>query len=62
MGSLYPSQGIKLYGRIMRYNDLRNEIHPINKKMLTLQLRALEDEKLIRRKVYPKCRPELNIN
>lgn len=49
----------KLYGRIMRYKDLRNEIHPINERMFTLQLRTLEDEKLIRRKVYPEVPPRV---
>lgn len=49
----------KLHGRTMRYKDLREEIHPINERMLTLQLRNLEDEKLITRTVYPEVPPRV---
>ncbi|AKM31106.1 HxlR family transcriptional regulator [Pandoraea faecigallinarum] len=36
-----------------RFNDLRRDVPGISQRMLTLDLRALEDAGLIRRTVYP---------
>jgi DNA-binding HxlR family transcriptional regulator len=36
-----------------RFNDLRRELPGISQRMLTLDLRALEDAGLIQRTVYP---------
>ncbi|GGE86910.1 transcriptional regulator, HxlR family [Chishuiella changwenlii] len=47
----------KLEGRKMRYKELRDEIHPITERMLTLQLKALEEDKLVKRTVYADVPP-----
>jgi DNA-binding HxlR family transcriptional regulator len=36
-----------------RFNELRRDIPNISQRMLTLDLRALEDARLVRRTVYP---------
>lgn len=36
-----------------RFNDLRRDIPGISQRMLTLDLRALEDSGLVKRTVYP---------
>src|SRR5271166_3369983 len=46
-----------LAGRTMRYNELQREVAGISQKMLTQTLRALEEDGLIMRKVYPVIPP-----
>jgi DNA-binding HxlR family transcriptional regulator len=46
-----------LDGRTLRYNELTREVAGISQKMLTQTLRALEDDGLIARKVYPVIPP-----
>jgi DNA-binding HxlR family transcriptional regulator len=46
-----------LAGRTLRYNELQREVAGISQKMLTQTLRALEEDGLIVRKVYPVIPP-----
>ncbi len=46
-----------LDGRTLRYNELQREVAGISQKMLTQTLRALEEDGLITRKVYPVIPP-----
>ena len=41
----------------MRYNELQREVAGISQKMLTQTLRALEEDGVIARKVYPVIPP-----
>ena len=43
----------RLKDRVMRYSELKKDIPHITDKMLTTQLRELEHEGFIHRKVYP---------
>ncbi|MDQ0189803.1 helix-turn-helix transcriptional regulator [Alicyclobacillus cycloheptanicus] len=43
----------------MRYRDLKQALPGITPKMLTSQLRELEQEELISRKVYPQVPPKV---
>lgn len=43
----------------MRYKDLKEEIYPITERMLTLQLKALEQDGLVKRTVYPEVPPRV---
>ncbi|MBP8082891.1 MAG: helix-turn-helix transcriptional regulator [Spirochaetes bacterium] len=45
--------------RIVRFNALRRELHGITQKMLTQQLRELEADGLLNRKVYPEVPPKV---
>lgn len=49
----------KLHNRVMRYKELKEEIHPITERMLTLQLKTLEQDGLIKRTVYPEVPPRV---
>ncbi len=42
-----------------RFNELENEINGISQKMLTQQLRQMEADGLIIRKVYPEVPPKV---
>lgn len=42
-----------LSSRVMRYNEILKCIPDITKKMLTAQLRSLEEDHLITRRIYP---------
>lgn len=42
-----------LSNRVMRYNEILKCIPDITKKMLTTQLRSLEEDHLITRRIYP---------
>jgi DNA-binding HxlR family transcriptional regulator len=49
----------RLKDNIMRYGELKKDIPHITHKMLTSQLRELEEEGFIRRKVYPVVPPKV---
>lgn len=44
---------------IMRFNELKRSMPGITQKMLTQQLRELEEEDLIHREVYPQVPPKV---
>ena len=46
-------------GRTVRFNALRRELHGITQKMLTQQLRELETDGLLNRKVYAEVPPKV---
>jgi DNA-binding HxlR family transcriptional regulator len=46
-----------LAGRTLRYNELQREVAGISQKMLTQTVRALEDDGILLRKVYPVIPP-----
>ncbi|MDH4473510.1 MAG: helix-turn-helix domain-containing protein [Fluviicola sp.] len=49
----------RLKGRIMRYGELKNDIPHITHKMLTSQLRQLEEEGFVNRTVYAVVPPKV---
>jgi len=49
----------RLKNRVMRYGELKKDIPHITHKMLTSQLRELEEEGFILRKVYPVVPPKV---
>ena len=48
----------RLKDRVMRYSELQKDIPHISQKMLTTQLRELEDDGFVTRKVYPVVPPK----
>lgn len=42
-----------------RFNELKKSLAPVTQKMLTQQLRQMEDDGLINRKVYPVVPPKV---
>ena len=48
----------RLKDKVMRYGELKKDIPHITHKMLTSQLRELEEEGFIRREVYPVVPPK----
>jgi len=44
---------------VVRFSELKRQIPSINERMLTRQLRELEADKLINRKVYPVVPPKV---
>ncbi|MCW3125833.1 MAG: transcriptional regulator [Bacteroidetes bacterium] len=48
-----------LMGQTKRYSELRRNIPPISEKMLIQQLRELEEDKLVMRKVYEVVPPHV---
>ena len=46
-------------GRVRRFNELRRLIPGATQKMLTAQLRQLERDGLIERKIYPQVQPKV---
>jgi len=49
----------KLMGGTLRFSQLRKEVPCATPKMLTQQLRQLESDGLLRRKVYPEVPPKV---
>ena len=49
----------RLKDRVMRFSELKRDISHITDKMLTSQLRELEEEGFINRKVYPVVPPKV---
>nr|WP_312814347.1 helix-turn-helix domain-containing protein [Sedimentibacter sp.] len=48
-----------LSGKILRFNDIKRRLPDVTQKMLTQQLRSLEEDNLIFRKVYPVVPPKV---
>ena len=48
----------RLKDKVMRYSELKRSLKHISDRMLTLQLRELEADGLIHRKVYPVVPPK----
>jgi len=49
-----------LIGKTLRYNQLRKELPMVTERTLSLQLKALEEDGLIKRKVYT-SKPPLKV-
>lgn len=49
----------QLRGKTLRFGELRRSVPKITQKMLTLQLRELEKNKLVKRKVYAEVPPKV---
>lgn len=45
--------------KTLRFGDIKKRLPQVTQKMLTLQLRTLEEDKLIFRKVYPVVPPKV---
>lgn len=48
-----------LLGGTKRFNELKKSLVPVTQKMLTQQLREMEEDGLINRKVYPVVPPKV---
>lgn len=48
-----------LSGKVLRFNDIKRRLPDVTQKMLTQQLRSLEEDNLIFRKVYPVVPPKV---
>lgn len=48
-----------LMNQTMRYNELRNSIGTISQKVLTANLRAMEEDGLLTRTIYPEVPPRV---
>lgn len=49
----------RLNGKVMRYGELKKDIKRVTHKMLTAQLRELEEDGFISRTVYPVVPPKV---
>lgn len=49
----------KLEKRTLRFGELKKEFSYMSERMLTLQLRALEQDGLVKRTVYPEVPPRV---
>lgn len=45
--------------KTLRFSELKNMIHGITERMLTLQLKKMEHEKLITKKIYAEVPPKV---
>jgi DNA-binding HxlR family transcriptional regulator len=45
--------------KVMRFNELKRAIPGVTQKMLTKQLRELEEEDIVHREVYPQVPPKV---
>lgn len=48
-----------LSNKTLRFSDLKKKLPDVTQKMLTQQLRSLEEDKIIHRKVYPVVPPKV---
>ncbi|MEN1986100.1 winged helix-turn-helix transcriptional regulator [Paenibacillus hubeiensis] len=48
-----------LQGKPLRFNELRRLLPDITQRMLTLHLRELEEEEIVKRVVYPQIPPKV---
>ncbi|OIQ20686.1 MAG: hypothetical protein BM556_01740 [Bacteriovorax sp. MedPE-SWde] len=48
-----------LYSETTRFNELKRKLEPISQKVLTEQLKALESDGIIKRKVIPTTPPQV---
>ncbi|MBM7868668.1 DNA-binding HxlR family transcriptional regulator [Clostridium pascui] len=48
-----------LSSKVLRFNDIKKKLPDVTQKMLTQQLRSLEEDKLIFRHVYPVVPPKV---
>ena len=48
-----------LLGRTKRFGELKNSLSPISQKVLTQNLREMEENKIIVRKVFPEVPPKV---
>lgn len=48
-----------LSNKVLRFSEIKKKLPDVTQKMLTLQLRSLEDDQLIYRKVYPTVPPKV---
>lgn len=48
-----------LSNKVLRFNDIKKKLPDVTQKMLTQQLRSLEEDKLIFRHVYPVVPPKV---
>lgn len=48
-----------LQGKPLRFNELRRLLPDITQRMLTLQLRELEEEEIVKRVIYPQIPPKV---
>lgn len=48
-----------LFSGTKRFNELKKSLYPVTQKMLTQQLRQMEADGLVKRKVYPEVPPKV---
>ncbi len=50
---------VEIAGKLLRFSELKKDIPHITDKMLTSQLRELENKEMIHREVYPVVPPKV---